>query len=297
MNKKLLFCTAAWLVAAQPALALNDTIGVTIGAGKTANLISFGNSSVISETGICDATTINQCAAVSVGGALSIAGAVTNGGTFAVQLTGATNNINNIAGTVSVSGASAQFVNGWSVPLGSTTDSPCTLPASGTGCSQIAIEKAIANAANGAIPAGTNLIGKVGIDQTTPGTTNGVSLQATATGGCTPTHYLSAASTNSTNVKNAAGTLCSVTIINNTATAANFRVYNTSSAPTCSSGTGVVANYGIQANTTSPGISPNLGPFGMALGTGISFCLTAYDGTDTNNSNSVTGIQINLAYN
>jgi fibronectin-binding autotransporter adhesin len=102
MNRKLLVYLAAWLVAVHPALALNDTIGVTVGSGKTANLISFGNASVISETGICDATTINQCAAVSAAGAISIAGAVTNGGTFAVQLTGATNNINNIAGTVSL---------------------------------------------------------------------------------------------------------------------------------------------------------------------------------------------------
>jgi hypothetical protein len=34
-------------------------------------------------------------------------------------------------------------------------------------------------AINAALPAGTNLIGKVGIDQTTPGTTNGVAAQAT----------------------------------------------------------------------------------------------------------------------
>jgi hypothetical protein len=121
-------------------------------------------------------------------------------------------------------------------------------------------------------------------------------LTADATGGCTPTHVLSAATTNSTNIKNAAGTLCSVTIINNTATAADFRLYNLSSAPTCSSATGVVANYGIQANTTSPGLSPNLGTYGMNFDTGIGFCLTAYDGTDTNNTASVTGIQINLAY-
>lgn len=35
----------------------------------------------------------------------------------------------------------------------------------------------------GAIPAGTNIIGKVGIDQTTPGTTNGVQLPTTTNGG------------------------------------------------------------------------------------------------------------------
>jgi hypothetical protein len=123
-------------------------------------------------------------------------------------------------------------------------------------------------------------------------------LVADPTGGCTPTHTLSAATTNSTNIKNAAGTLCSVTIINNTATAADFRLYNLSAAPTCSSATGVVANYGVQANTTSPGLSPNLGTYGLNFDTGIGFCLTNYDpaNIDTANSASVTGIQINLAY-
>src|ERR1700730_16350100 len=85
MNKKIIACTTAYLIGIQPAFALNDTIGVTAGSGKTANLIAFSGGNVISETGICDATAANQCAAVSAGGALSIAGAVTNAGTFAVQ--------------------------------------------------------------------------------------------------------------------------------------------------------------------------------------------------------------------
>ncbi len=100
----------------------------------------------------------------------------------------------------------------------------------------------------------------------TGATSNGavkVTLIAAPTGACTPIHYLSAVSTNSTNVKASAGTLCSVTIINNTATAASFRLYDTASAPTCSSATGAVANYGVQANTTSPGMSPNLGQFAL----------------------------------
>lgn len=52
------------------AVAANDTIGVTPGSGKTGNLIKFGSNNVISEVGVCDATTENQCAAVSAGGAV-----------------------------------------------------------------------------------------------------------------------------------------------------------------------------------------------------------------------------------
>jgi hypothetical protein len=62
------------------------------------------------------------------------------------------------------------------VDLGAQADAVC---GSSTGsCSMIGLIKFLNNAAIAAIPAGTNLIGKVGIDQTTPGTTNGVQVNA-----------------------------------------------------------------------------------------------------------------------
>jgi hypothetical protein len=115
------------------------------------------------------------------------------------------------------------------------------------------------------------------------------------TTGGTPTHTLSAASNNSTNVKNAAGVLLNVTIVNTTTTAGDFRVYNTASAPTCSSATGVVWNVPIPANTTAAGIVIPI-PGGMYLGTGISFCYTGAN-ADNDNTNAVTGVNINLLYN
>lgn len=83
MNKlmRIVVCAAAIFAVAQPAFALNDTIGVTAGSGKTANLISFASTRVISEVGICDATTENQCAAV----------AVTSGGNYLGVYNGPTN--------------------------------------------------------------------------------------------------------------------------------------------------------------------------------------------------------------
>lgn len=41
--------------------AANDTIGVTAGSGKTADLIKYGSNNVISEVGVCDPATENQC--------------------------------------------------------------------------------------------------------------------------------------------------------------------------------------------------------------------------------------------
>lgn len=66
MTRKRKLLLIGFLVLAGPlaAWATNDTIGVTGGSGKIANLLKFGSGNVISETGICDATTENQCAAV-----------------------------------------------------------------------------------------------------------------------------------------------------------------------------------------------------------------------------------------
>lgn len=65
-----------------------------------------------------------------------------------------------------------------STAIGTTTDAVGSTPSTGSAASLIALAKAINNNVSSAIPAGTNLIGKVGIDQTTPGTTNGVQVNA-----------------------------------------------------------------------------------------------------------------------
>ena len=70
--------------------------------------------------------------------------------------------------------ASGAGTDGWNATLGAKADTVCAT-ATGT-CSEIALIKYLNNAAGGPIAAGTNLIGKVGIDQTTDGTTNGVRL-------------------------------------------------------------------------------------------------------------------------
>lgn len=48
-----------------------------------------------------------------------------------------------------ITAASGAMVDGASVTQGTKTDAPCALPASSTACSQIALAKAVANAANG----------------------------------------------------------------------------------------------------------------------------------------------------
>lgn len=118
-------------------------------------------------------------------------------------------------------------------------------------------------------------------------------IAATTAGGCTPYHLAggTAASTNSTSIKGSAGTLCHLVAISTSATVVYLRVYNSASAPTCSSATGATHTYPVPASATGAGVVVALGPFGEAFTTGIGFCVTG-GGSDTDNTNAVTGIYI-----
>lgn len=190
-------------------------------------------------------------------------------------------------------GGAVTIANGADVALGSTTDSVCGTP-TGT-CTLEALTKFVANAVNSAIPAGTNLIGKVGIDQTTPGTTNAVQPISGATGGATPYHFVTTASTNSQNIKAAAaGTLYTISAVNFSATASYLRIYDQAAAPTCSSATGAVHSYGIPASTSGAGISISIA-VGELYANGIGYCVTGAS-ADTDNSNGQAGITINASF-
>lgn len=129
----------------------------------------------------------------------------------------------------------------------------------------------------------------------TTSVTGAVSLTAPTTGGCTPGVMLTAATNNSTSIKGAAGILCELTVINTTVTAVDVRLYDVAVAPTCSSATGVVANYPVQANTVSPGFALPLGAYGKQFTLGIGICVTGAN-ANNDNTNAVTGINVNWAY-
>lgn len=79
--------------------------------------------------------------------------------------------------------ASGSGVDGWDLTQGAKADSVCGT-ATGT-CSVVALLKYLNASVSAAVPAGTAIIGKVGIDQTTPGTTNAVSATGAAASGAT----------------------------------------------------------------------------------------------------------------
>jgi hypothetical protein len=107
----------------------------------------------------------------------------------------------------------------------------------------------------------------VKIDQTTPGTTNAVNSTPVTP---TPSNINSAASTNATSVKNAAGTLFGISCSNSGAAAAFVKLYNKASAPTVGTDTPVLT-IPIPASGI---VSVNLGTLGHRFTTGIALAIT-----------------------
>lgn len=144
-----------------------------------------------------------------------------------------------------------------------------------------------------ALPAGSNLLGKVGIDQTTPGTTNGVSVVATSLGGLSLYSLIAVGTSgDATNVKASAGKVCWVYVVNGASSVRYLKFYDSASAPTAGSGTPVLRLP----------IPPNFSGFmlnnevGLAFATGIGF--TMVTGQADNNSTGVTAndCTLNIGY-
>lgn len=122
----------------------------------------------------------------------------------------------------------------------------------------------------------------------------GVSIQASPTGGCTPNGVITAgASTNATNVKASAGTLCDFSAANTTSTLYYVHFYNNAGTPTCN--TGIIESYPVSAAPAVGQVGGWSRPFpqGHAYGTGIGICITANaDGT----GNAAAGVTLNIGY-
>ena len=105
---------------------------------------------------------------------------------------------------------------------------------------------------------------------------------------------VSAASTNATNCKNSAGNVYGYRFVNTTSTIYYLRMYNLTSAPTCSSATGFVETIPIPANTAGAGIVA-IEPMGEGYATGIGFCFTG-GSSSTDNTNAATGVFGTILY-
>lgn len=96
---------------------------------------------------------------------------------------------------------------------------------------------------------------------------------AVSTGGYTPSHLISAGSTNATNITQQATTLGWVTASNINASPRYLKLYDKASAPTVGSDT-PVQTYIIPGNTSGAGTNIPLPAPGMAFLLGFSFAIT-----------------------
>jgi hypothetical protein len=157
----------------------------------------------------------------------------------------------------------------------------------GTGAGGAGIPRVtVSNDSTVGLVAGSALIGEVA-SVTTATTTDTASTYA----------LQSAASTNSTSVKGSAGNVYSISAINTATTIYYLRLYNASSAPTCSSATGFVETLPVPpgaATGQAAGLVRSV-TNGQAFSTGIGFCLTG-GGSSTDNTSAATGVYVSLLY-
>lgn len=100
---------------------------------------------------------------------------------------------------------------------------------------------------------------------------------AGTTGGSTPSHTMSGASTNATSLKASAGLVYGLSISNVNASARFFKLYNKASAPTVGTDTPILT-----LQIPASGTVIRAYPVGLALGTGIAWaCTTGIADSDT----------------
>lgn len=176
-------------------------------------------------------------------------------------------------------GGAVTVADGADVTLGAKADSACGT-ATGT-CSLEALIKFLNNAAISAIPPGTNYVGQFG-------------LNAVATGGWTPKHFIAANSDNATNLKASAGIVHAVQVFGIGSAPAYLKFYNKASSPTCGSDA-VVKSVMIPASSTAA-----LGSGAIAVvldtqfSTGISYCVVTGIADSDDTSVAATTFNINI---
>jgi len=122
-----------------------------------------------------------------------------------------------------------------------------------------------------------------------------VALKAAASGGATPGHLVSAASTNATNVKASAGTIYSLSGFNLNASPRYLKIYDKASSPTVGTDT-PVAVFMMPGNANGSGFSKAFS-VGLALSNGFSFAITGGIADNDTTAVGAGDCVINYSYN
>jgi hypothetical protein len=169
-------------IAAAQTLATVTTVGAVtaITNALPAGTNAIGKLAANSGVDIGDVDITSIAAGTNLIGKFSI-DQVTANANEVVTKTGSTTVISAITAAAATNKVDVGLVNGEAVDVGAGTEAAAirvTLPTDGTGKIATVSTVTAVTAITNALPAGTNLMGEVGIDQTTPGTTNAVAVIA-----------------------------------------------------------------------------------------------------------------------
>ncbi len=122
------------------------------------------------------------------------------------------------------------------------------------------------------------------------------------TAGGTPSSYLhysiATSGGDSQFVKASPGNLGTITVSQSTTTPMELKLYNSSSAPTCSSATNIVDNIPIPSNTILGGYHITYPNGGRQFSNGISFCIVAFGApaSSTDSGTPAVGVVLSMTY-
>lgn len=195
--------------------------------------------------------------------------ACTNAGTFAVQAAQ--------SGTWTVGLSAAQTL------------------ATVTTVSTVTVVSAVTAITN-ALPAGSNLLGKVGIDQTTPGTTNGVSAVPSTSGGLTAYSLLNTTAAALTNfIKASVGQIYTLEVFNTSASPVYLRLYNMTTAPASTDGANIIWRGIVPGNANGGGFAIRWIQ-GLACSTGIAYRATTGSADNDTGALTTSPLTVNAGY-
>lgn len=280
MRKRTKFLLAGALIAGIIGAA-NADVNYTQGSGTV--IFAF----TCFTTKVCPAQTLVNSSGTEIGTSGSPVRTDPTGST--TQPVSGTVTSNAGTGTRAVSAASGSIASGAMVDLGSQADAACGT-ATGS-CSLIALQKFNNTATTSPLAAGTAIIGRVGIDQTTPGTTNGTQDAASgATGSAVPSKAMFAGARSGANLvgliqadTSAAINVSTATTTQLVALSGSTKIYVTSY-NVISGGTGnITFVYGTGSNcgtgtTSLTGAYNFTAQAGIAIGSGLSPVLVVPSG-------------------
>jgi hypothetical protein len=154
------------------------------------------------------------------------------------------------------------------------------------------IASGTAQPVSGTVTANIGTSGSLALEATqTNGTAKAIPVAGT-TGGATPSMTISAASTNSNNVKGSAGTLYGIQVTNINAAVRYLKLYDKATAPTIGTDTPIKV-IAIPGNTAGAGAMIHF-PVGVNFALGIGFGLTTGVATADTGAVAANEIVVNL---